>query len=190
MMFNTILFFSIRDLNVAEYASWGITMAMAMISGMMFGLTYNAFFRFTSQYGTPFALGRNAIFSSIRESGTLFLDSYSVRSYVYIIILIQISGKLVLSDDSGIEIDFLDKKPGVNSSSFLGGNAFYKERSKKILEMMKDVKEENRTARYVSVIALASPNGDRLTTRATIKILRICILEFLSINAGFKRAII
>jgi len=83
--------------------------------------------------------------------------------------IMQASGKPVLSDDSGIEIDFLDKKPGIYSSTFLGGNAVYKERNQKILEMLKDAKGQQRTARYVSVIALASPNGDKITTRATLE---------------------
>lgn len=83
--------------------------------------------------------------------------------------IMQASGKLVLADDSGIEIDFLDKQPGIHSSTFLGGNAVHKERNEKILEMLKSAKDEQRTARYVCVIALANPNGDILTTRATLE---------------------
>lgn len=83
--------------------------------------------------------------------------------------IMKISNKIVLAEDSGIEIDFLDKKPGVNSSSFLGGNSVYKERNNKIIEMMQNVKGEERSARFVSVIALSTPNGDTLTTRGTLE---------------------
>lgn len=95
--------------------------------------------------------------------------TYGENAITKAVEIMKISNKLVLADDSGIEIDFLDKKPGVNSAYFLGGNDVYKERNNKILEMMKNVKDEDRSARMVSVIALATPSGDILTTRDTLE---------------------
>ena len=83
--------------------------------------------------------------------------------------IMKLSNQIVLSDDSGIEIDFLDKKPGINSSTFLGDNSVYKERNREILDRMKNVKDEERTARYVSVIALCTPDGDSVFTKGTLE---------------------
>jgi len=76
--------------------------------------------------------------------------------------IMKISGIITLADDSGLEIDFFDKKPGVFTSSFLTTNDRYRERNAKILEMMAET--DNRTARFVSVIAMTTPNGERIFT--------------------------
>ncbi|MDR2898866.1 MAG: RdgB/HAM1 family non-canonical purine NTP pyrophosphatase [Clostridiales bacterium] len=73
-------------------------------------------------------------------------------------------GKVVMSDDSGIEIDFLDKKPGVHSARFLGHDTPYDIKNAKILDMMKDVEKKDRTARYVAAIALVFPEGREIVT--------------------------
>lgn len=67
------------------------------------------------------------------------------------------AGKIVLADDSGLEIDALNGRPGINSSRFAGDDADDRERNLKILEMMKDVPQEKRRARFKCVIAIATP---------------------------------
>ncbi len=64
--------------------------------------------------------------------------------------------KTALADDSGLEIDALNGKPGINSSRFAGVDADDRERNLKILEMMKDVPHEKRGARFRCVIAIAN----------------------------------
>ena len=59
------------------------------------------------------------------------------------------------ADDSGLEIDYLDKKPGVLSARFLGHDTSYDIKNAKILEMLEGVPEEKRTARFVCSIAVA-----------------------------------
>ena len=71
--------------------------------------------------------------------------------------------KTALADDSGLEIDALNGKPGINSSRFAGVDADDRERNLKILEMMKDVPHEKRGARFRCVIAIAEPNGKSYT---------------------------
>ena len=89
MLIAIFVFLFVRNLNTAEYVSWGIGFTMATLAGMMFPMPDNAFFRFMAQYGSPFALARSAIF----ESG--FLATGSTSSYIYILILVAVS--LVLS---------------------------------------------------------------------------------------------
>ncbi|HAW50688.1 TPA: non-canonical purine NTP pyrophosphatase, RdgB/HAM1 family [bacterium] len=70
----------------------------------------------------------------------------------------KLSSLLTMAEDSGIEIDALDGRPGVLSSRF-GGDIPYKEKNELILSLMKDVPYEKRKTRYRAVIAIASPDG-------------------------------
>lgn len=85
--------------------------------------------------------------------------------------IMKVSNSIVLSDDSGIEIDYLDKAPGVHSARYLGQDTPYDIKNNKILEIMKDVPDEKRTARFVSVIAAAIPEpyNLELTTKGIIE---------------------
>ncbi len=83
--------------------------------------------------------------------------------------VMRVSGKVALSDDSGLEVDYLDKAPGVYSARFLGEETSYKVKNQHILEKLKGVPEKKRTARFVCVVAVAFPNGDILTSRGVIE---------------------
>ncbi len=83
--------------------------------------------------------------------------------------IMKISGLITMADDSGLEIDYLDGAPGVYSARYMGEDTPYNIKNSKILEFMKDVKEEDRTARFVSVIATAIPNKKTITTKGTIE---------------------
>lgn len=83
--------------------------------------------------------------------------------------IMKVSGIITMADDSGLEIDYLDGAPGVYSARYMGEDTPYSIKNSKILETMKDVKEENRTARFVSVIATAIPNKETITTKGTVE---------------------
>ncbi|WP_250278944.1 XTP/dITP diphosphatase [[Clostridium] colinum] len=83
--------------------------------------------------------------------------------------IMKLTNKMVLADDSGLEIDYLNGEPGVYSARYLGENTPYEIKNKKILEMLDGVEEEKRGARFVSVIALAIPNEKPITTKGTIE---------------------
>jgi len=63
----------------------------------------------------------------------------------------------VMADDSGLEVDALDKRPGVLSSRYCGENAGYEEKCLKLFEELKGVPFDKRTARFRCAIALAEP---------------------------------
>lgn len=83
--------------------------------------------------------------------------------------VMEVCGKITLSDDSGLEIDAMGKAPGVYSARFMGEDAPYPERFRAIFERLEGVPEEKRTARFVSCIAAAFPDGRRITSYDTVE---------------------
>jgi XTP/dITP diphosphohydrolase len=65
-----------------------------------------------------------------------------------------------IGDDTGLEVDILDGKPGVLSSRYSGENATYSDNVKKLLEVLQSIPKEQRTARFRCAVALASPGGN------------------------------
>lgn len=108
-----------------------------------------------------------AIDADIEEDGKTFEENALKKATE----IMKISGEIVLADDSGLEIDFLDKAPGVYSARYMGENTPYSIKNNKILELLKTVPEEKRTARFVCVIAAAmpSPYNKTLTAKGTIE---------------------
>jgi len=107
------------------------------------------------------------------ETGDTFEENATIKARETAVFLAKHGHypEVVIADDSGIEIDAMDKKPGVDSANFLGADTPYDVRNAKILEMLAE--EKNRTARFVCVIACATPYGfdgySIRTVRATIE---------------------
>lgn len=75
----------------------------------------------------------------------------------------------MLADDSGLEVDYLNKEPGVYSARYMGEDTSYHIKNQNIIERLEGVPDDKRTARFVCVIAAALPDGRVLTTRGTIE---------------------
>ena len=78
-------------------------------------------------------------------------------------------GYIGIADDSGLCVDALDGAPGIYSARFMGEDTPYPERFKAIFEKLNGVPEEKRTARFVSCIAAAFPDGRRLVSYDTVE---------------------
>lgn len=76
---------------------------------------------------------------------------------------------LVLADDSGLEIDYLNKEPGIYSARYLGEDTSYRIKNRSLLDRLDGVADEQRTARFVCAIAAVLPDGRELTVRASIE---------------------
>lgn len=76
---------------------------------------------------------------------------------------------IVMADDSGLEIDYLNCEPGVYSARYLGEDTPYSIKNANLIERLNGVPDEERTARFVCAIAAVLPDGRELTTRATIE---------------------
>ncbi len=99
------------------------------------------------------------------EDGETFLEN-SVKKAVEIS---KFANKIVLSDDSGLEVDFLDKQPGVYSARYMGEDTSYEIKNNRIIELLNDVPFEKRTARFVCVISCALLDGTTISKTATME---------------------
>ena len=78
-------------------------------------------------------------------------------------------GAVVLADDSGLEIDYLNGEPGIYSARYMGEDTSYHIKNQNLVDRLEGVPDEKRTARFVCVIAAVFPDGEVLTERGTIE---------------------
>ena len=76
---------------------------------------------------------------------------------------------IVLADDSGLEVDYLNKEPGVYSARYMGEDTSYTIKNQSILDRLEGVPKEKRTARFVCAIGAVLPDGEELVTRQTME---------------------
>ena len=76
---------------------------------------------------------------------------------------------IILADDSGLEIDYLNKEPGIYSARYLGEDTSYEIKNQTLLYRLTGVEKERRSARFVCAIAAAVPGNGVFTTRGTIE---------------------
>lgn len=102
----------------------------------------------------------------IEENGKTFEENAEIKARAVAQIL---PDDIILADDSGLEIDYLGKAPGVYSARFAGEDTPYDVKNILLLDKLNGVPEEQRTARFVCVIAVAFPNGEVQTVRGTME---------------------
>ena len=76
---------------------------------------------------------------------------------------------IVMADDSGLEIDYLNKEPGIYSARYMGEDTSYRVKNQNLIDRLEGVEDEKRTARFVCAIAAVLPDGTELTTRGVIE---------------------
>ncbi len=91
----------------------------------------------------------------VEETGITFAENAELKARIYA----QMSNILTLADDSGLEIDALGGAPGVQSARYLGSETSYEERFYVILEQLKGLPLDKRSARFRCFIALVEPSG-------------------------------
>lgn len=79
------------------------------------------------------------------------------------------SNSIVMADDSGLEIDYLNNEPGIYSARYLGEDTSYRIKNANLIERLEGVADEERTARFVCAIAAVLPDGREITTRGIIE---------------------
>ena len=103
--------------------------------------------------------------ADIVENGRTFEENAVIKATA----ISKMAGCLVLADDSGLEVDYMDKMPGIMSARWMGEDTSYTVKNAKIIENLDGVPDEQRTARFVCAIAAAFPDGRVITKRGTIE---------------------
>lgn len=78
-------------------------------------------------------------------------------------------GAIVLADDSGLEIDYLNKEPGVYSARYMGEDTSYDIKNQNLIDRLEGVEKDKRTARFVCAIVAVLPDGEVLVSRETME---------------------
>lgn len=101
----------------------------------------------------------------IEENGTIFAENALIKARA----IHAVCQDLVLADDSGLEVDYMDKQPGVFSHRFGGEDTPYSIKNQMIIDNLAGVPEEKRTARFVCAIAAVFPDGTELVREAAME---------------------
>lgn len=101
----------------------------------------------------------------IVEDGTTFEENAIIKAKT----IMELTNTMVLADDSGLEVDYLDKAPGIYSARYLGEDTPQEVKNKHIIECLDGVEEEDRTARFVCCMACVNTDGTTFTVRGTIE---------------------
>ena len=103
--------------------------------------------------------------ADIVEDGKTFEENALIEARA----ICKLAGEMVLADDSGLEIDYLNKEPGIYSARYMGEDTSYHIKNKSLIDRLEGVPDEKRTARFVCAIAAVFPDGKELVVRGTVE---------------------
>lgn len=101
----------------------------------------------------------------VEENGKTFEENAVIKAAA----IAKATGELVLADDSGLEVDALNKEPGVYSARYMGYDTSYHIKNQSLIDRLSGKKGAERSARFVCVIAAVFPDGRVITKRATME---------------------
>ena len=102
----------------------------------------------------------------IMEDGKTFEENAMIKAET---VAKYLPDDIILADDSGLEIDYLNKEPGIYSARYLGEDTSYDIKNNALLDRLAGVPDEDRTARFVCAIAAAFPDGTEEVVRGTME---------------------
>ena len=105
------------------------------------------------------------ITAEIVEDGKTFEENADIKART----IMELTGDVVLADDSGLEIDWPNGEPGIYSARYMGEDTSYDIKNSHLIQLLDGVPQEQRTARFVCVISAAFPDGRILHGRGTIE---------------------
>lgn len=105
----------------------------------------------------------------VEENGTTFEENALIKAQAVALAAKDKYDAIVLADDSGLEIDYLDKQPGIYSARFMGEDTPYSVKNAELIRRLEGVPDEERTARFVCAIAAVFPNGTNEVVKATME---------------------
>ena len=120
-----------------------------------------------SDLGMPILSMKEAgVYADVVEDGTTFEENALIKATE---IAKHVHNCIVLADDSGLEIDYLSKEPGIYSARYAGEDTSYDIKNHLLLSRLEGVPDEQRTARFVCAVAAVFPDGETEVVRGTIE---------------------
>ena len=101
----------------------------------------------------------------IEENGTTFEENAMIKAHA----VWEKTGHTVLADDSGLEVDAINKEPGIYSARYLGEDTPFDKKMDDVLRRLEGVPQDKRTARFVCAMAAVLPDGTEKTVRGTME---------------------
>ena len=101
----------------------------------------------------------------IVEDGATFGENAEIKARA----VWNITGDIVLADDSGLEVDYIGKEPGIYSARYMGEDTSYEIKNRNIIERLSQARGSERSARFVCNIAAVLPDGRVLHTEETME---------------------
>lgn len=101
----------------------------------------------------------------IEENGKTYEENALIKARA----VASYTDAIVMADDSGLEIDYLNNEPGIYSARYMGEDTSYRIKNANLIERLEGVADEKRTARFVCAIAAVMPDGKEITTRGIIE---------------------
>ena len=111
------------------------------------------------------SLKEAGITADVEENGSTFEENAVIKARE----IMKLSGEIVLADDSGLEVDALNKEPGIHSARYMGHDTSYHIKNQNIIDRRKGKTGTERSARFVCAIAAALPDGRVFVTRGTME---------------------
>lgn len=111
------------------------------------------------------SLKEAGIDADVKEDGKTFEENAVIKARE----IMKLTGEIVMADDSGLEVDALDKEPGIYSARYMGYDTSYHIKNQNIIDRLEGKQGAERSARFVCAIAAAFPDGRIFTTRATME---------------------
>lgn len=111
------------------------------------------------------SMGEAGIEAEIDESGKSFEENALIKARA----VWEKCHEMVLADDSGLEIDYLNKEPGIYSARYMGETVSYHEKNRNLIGRLSGAADEERTARFVCAVAAVFPDGHSEVVRACME---------------------
>lgn len=106
------------------------------------------------------------IVSDAEENGTTYAENALIKARA---VAEKAKDAIVLADDSGLEIDYLHKEPGIYSARYMGEDTPYSIKNHNLIERLAGVEEDKRTARFMCAIAAVLPDGTELVANGSVE---------------------
>lgn len=113
-----------------------------------------------------YSMKEKGIDIDIVEDGETFRENSLIKARS---VAAYAPGSIVLADDSGLEVDYINKEPGIYSARYLGEDTPHSVKNANIIERLKDAVGDQRSARFVCAVSAVLPDGEELSTVQTME---------------------